>query len=415
MCVEHINANGLDNVGMYRLCGSASAVETLKKRFNHSSSPATVKFGDEGNDINNIGSLLKLYLRELPEPLIPFARYFDCIAAIQMDETTEMIEKLTKFKEIIHTLPTVNRATIIYLLNHLYRLAQRSTENKMTPRNLGTCFGPSLLASPPVTTSKKLRTGAVSIAVSPASASITALSETMQIGLQAKVVEFMIENWHELSIPPTQSELRALPSIRETLRKRSGSRLASASASPSPASPTTTTSSSSPSSSGFLSPVPAPASASASISAPSPEPVSASSLSISLSESLPETTFRDEEAAAAGKKGSLKNKHVLSLPGSASPSSPTQSSTPPISSPLSKEGNIDSISLHLFLKHDKDNSKVLEPHEFVNLCSELGLSNEKVKLIIQFYDQNYYFFLIILILFNIYQYYLLFSLFSLVC
>ncbi|KAK9763715.1 hypothetical protein K7432_009367, partial [Basidiobolus ranarum] len=67
-CIEYLDCNGLNEVGLYRVPGSTSAVTRLKAIF------------DEGNDMdlldshedpNAAATLLKMYLRELPDPIIP--------------------------------------------------------------------------------------------------------------------------------------------------------------------------------------------------------------------------------------------------------------------------------------------------------------------------------------------------------
>ncbi|KAL7880391.1 hypothetical protein SRHO_G00026450 [Serrasalmus rhombeus] len=48
----------------------------------------------------------------------------------------------------LQSFPDVNRNTLLFLLHHLKRVAQKAEQNKMSLSNLATVFGPSLLRSP---------------------------------------------------------------------------------------------------------------------------------------------------------------------------------------------------------------------------------------------------------------------------
>ncbi len=59
---------GLHEVGIFRLPGQASRILILKELYD---SGCQQDFG-EGDDVHTIASLIKLYLRELPEPVVPY-------------------------------------------------------------------------------------------------------------------------------------------------------------------------------------------------------------------------------------------------------------------------------------------------------------------------------------------------------
>ncbi|GIX67762.1 rho GTPase-activating protein 100F [Caerostris extrusa] len=67
-CAEEVEKRGLDIVGIYRLCGSAVRKKTLRDSFERNSHNVDLSI-DHVPDINVITSVLKDYLRELPEPL----------------------------------------------------------------------------------------------------------------------------------------------------------------------------------------------------------------------------------------------------------------------------------------------------------------------------------------------------------
>ncbi|XP_038821564.1 rho GTPase-activating protein 24-like [Salvelinus namaycush] len=72
-CVDFIRERGLLEVGLFRQPGQATLVKELQDAFDAGEKPSF----DSSTDVHTVASLLKLYLRELPEPLVPFSRYQD--------------------------------------------------------------------------------------------------------------------------------------------------------------------------------------------------------------------------------------------------------------------------------------------------------------------------------------------------
>jgi hypothetical protein len=91
-----------------------------------------------------VGSLLKLYLRELPEPLVPFDGYSFFQSAVKklsigMEAAVEDLQRA-----LLH-LPKVNINVLKYLVRFLSEIQDHSEDNKMTALNLATVFGPNIL------------------------------------------------------------------------------------------------------------------------------------------------------------------------------------------------------------------------------------------------------------------------------
>lgn len=66
-CVHFLTKNGLDVEGIFRLPGRNLLIKELKERFD---SAERVVFDIEEVDVHTVASLLKLYLRELPQSVI---------------------------------------------------------------------------------------------------------------------------------------------------------------------------------------------------------------------------------------------------------------------------------------------------------------------------------------------------------
>uniref|UniRef100_A0A3Q3B813 ArfGAP with RhoGAP domain, ankyrin repeat and PH domain 3 n=1 Tax=Kryptolebias marmoratus TaxID=37003 RepID=A0A3Q3B813_KRYMA len=67
-----------------------------------------------------------------------------CIAFITQYEIPQKSARLDRYKEIIRTLPRVNRTTLAALISHLYRVQKCADLNQMCTKNLSLLFAPSL-------------------------------------------------------------------------------------------------------------------------------------------------------------------------------------------------------------------------------------------------------------------------------
>ncbi|XP_018553761.1 rho GTPase-activating protein 29 isoform X2 [Lates calcarifer] len=162
-CTSEIENRALNIKGIYRVNGAKSRVEKLCQAFENGKD--LVELSDlYPHDISNV---LKLYLRQLPEPLILFRFYNDFIGlakesqsiiveeleALRLSPTpvtpaqvsVELNRVLFKIKDLLRQLPPANYKTLQFLIEHLHRVTERSEENKMTASNLGIIFGPTLI------------------------------------------------------------------------------------------------------------------------------------------------------------------------------------------------------------------------------------------------------------------------------
>ncbi|XP_063695304.1 uncharacterized protein LOC134826727 isoform X3 [Bolinopsis microptera] len=144
-CVEAIEYRGLKSGGMYRISGNSASIQKLRFKFDREE---TVNLKDEEFDINMLTGFLKLFLRELPEPVIPFCQYPIVEQAINGDRNGSYEETLTSLKQVVHDLPEPNKSTFKYIILHLVRVAHEE-ENQMDEHNLSIIFGPSLLGNHP--------------------------------------------------------------------------------------------------------------------------------------------------------------------------------------------------------------------------------------------------------------------------
>ncbi|XP_028396137.1 rho GTPase-activating protein 15-like isoform X2 [Dendronephthya gigantea] len=140
-CIEAIENKGLDFDGLYRISGNVSSIQQLRITVDQEEN---VEFGERPfDDVHVLSGTLKLYFRELPEPLIPFDAYDQFVDAIK---SPTKLEKTKALQNQVNKLPSPNRETFRYLYRHLKRVMENSSKNRMHAHNIAIVFGPTLLA-----------------------------------------------------------------------------------------------------------------------------------------------------------------------------------------------------------------------------------------------------------------------------
>lgn len=96
----------------------------------------------EYQDVHVIASVLKAYLRSLPEPLLTYRFYseFMNIAQITNDQ-----QRKAAILNIINQLPKSNYNNLKYLMKFLSKLSEKSQQNKMSTQNIAIVMSPNLL------------------------------------------------------------------------------------------------------------------------------------------------------------------------------------------------------------------------------------------------------------------------------
>ncbi|XP_058494868.1 rho GTPase-activating protein 45 isoform X2 [Solea solea] len=202
-CISEIERRALKMKGIYRVNGVKTRVEKLCQAFENGKELVELSQCSP-HDISNV---LKLYLRQLPEPIMLFRLYNSLMGlakeSLHSEENTpeaeeaesssvnpaagrgselvdlgpdtdpEVLVLVEKLKELLKELPKTNFSSLRYIIRHLRRIAELEEDNKMSPSNLGIVFGPSLMRPRP--------TGAT-----------ISLSSLVDYPHQARVVEALI-------------------------------------------------------------------------------------------------------------------------------------------------------------------------------------------------------------------------------
>ncbi|XP_009076094.1 PREDICTED: rho GTPase-activating protein 25 [Acanthisitta chloris] len=139
-CAEFIREHGVSEEGIFRLPGQDNLVKQLREAFDAGERPSF----DRDTDVHTVASLLKLYLRELPEPVVPWTQYEHfllCGQALDAEETKGHQELLKQ----LSLLPKDNYNLLSYICRFLYEIQLNSSVNKMSVDNLATVIGVNLI------------------------------------------------------------------------------------------------------------------------------------------------------------------------------------------------------------------------------------------------------------------------------
>ncbi|KAJ2710370.1 Rho GTPase-activating protein [Coemansia spiralis] len=175
-CAEAVEAYGLQNEGIYRQSGQSSQVNKLRADLDLSAEHVSFAGSSTAGDVNNIASVLKMYLRELPGGLIPAPQCAAMLAHFSAEDAPMddymLDSKIHGVAAAIQSMPEPYRRTLAHLFTHLDKVQAFQEFNMMNSENLGIVFGPTIL--PPASNS-------------PATAA-------MDIRRSAKMVKFILDN-----------------------------------------------------------------------------------------------------------------------------------------------------------------------------------------------------------------------------
>jgi len=124
----------VETEGVLRISGSSATIVEIKDTFEKGQE---VDFSKLETPVHVAAGVLKLYLRELPEPLLIFPLYDKFIQSVDNPEI--------KLSELLKKLPAINQLVLKHLMQFLNKVNQNSDTNKMPAANIATTIGPNLL------------------------------------------------------------------------------------------------------------------------------------------------------------------------------------------------------------------------------------------------------------------------------
>ncbi|EGD72990.1 ADP-ribosylation factor GTPase activating protein 1 [Salpingoeca rosetta] len=141
VCCEFVENYGILTEGIYRKSGNAAVIKALRRQFD--ADDAGVRLTVDKFGVHDISGLLKLYFRELPEPLIPHSLRPSLFQAMRLEGHEE---KLVAVKQVLQYFPHTHFETFKRMCIHLASICEHSSCNKMTKENIALIFGPTFFS-----------------------------------------------------------------------------------------------------------------------------------------------------------------------------------------------------------------------------------------------------------------------------
>lgn len=140
ICLDAVDKRGLEVDGIYRVSGNLATIQKL--RFIVDEEEDLDLDHSQWEDIHVVTGALKMFFRELPEPLFPFRSFQRFVDAIKIKESKHKVQAV---KKLIQELPKPNQETMKLLFSHLHRVLAFSKKNLMSTQGIGIVFGPTLM------------------------------------------------------------------------------------------------------------------------------------------------------------------------------------------------------------------------------------------------------------------------------
>lgn len=129
-------------VGLFRKPGCLARIKTLRAKLNRGESCLSTALPYD------VGTLIKQFCRELPEPLFPSELH---AALLKAQSLPNLQDRMAALQLLSCLLPARNASCLHYMFDYLAKVSQRCSENLMTSSNLAIVFAPCLLPPPNTT------------------------------------------------------------------------------------------------------------------------------------------------------------------------------------------------------------------------------------------------------------------------
>ncbi|XP_040920570.1 rho GTPase-activating protein 18 [Toxotes jaculatrix] len=137
--ISHIEEDGLDTEGLLRIPGAATRVKSLCQELE--SSFYDGMFPWQQLKQHDAASLLKMFIRELPHPLLT-VEYLSAFISVNKLPTKK--QQLQALNLLVLLLPEPNRDTLKALVEFFQRVIDHQAKNKMTLNNVSVVMAPNI-------------------------------------------------------------------------------------------------------------------------------------------------------------------------------------------------------------------------------------------------------------------------------
>eukprot|EP01125_Pyxidicula_operculata_P000813 TRINITY_DN10719_c0_g1_i1.p1 TRINITY_DN10719_c0_g1~~TRINITY_DN10719_c0_g1_i1.p1 ORF type:complete len:261 (+),score=51.80 TRINITY_DN10719_c0_g1_i1:169-951(+) len=129
-CLSWIELHGLEVEGVFRVPGDGEKIQLWREMIENGDD---LDFGEDAV-VHDVCGFFKMYLREIPEGLLPekYTSHFNLT-----DPDPEFMKNIVS---MLKELPQTNSVILIKLIGLLHKISERSEINKMNVNNLSTCL-----------------------------------------------------------------------------------------------------------------------------------------------------------------------------------------------------------------------------------------------------------------------------------
>ncbi|XP_020281938.1 ralA-binding protein 1 isoform X2 [Pseudomyrmex gracilis] len=139
-CIDYVEEHGMNVDGLYKVPGVKSKVQHLKKLYNHRESVNISEF-----EPTVATSLLILFLRELPEPVLESSEMISRFE--QAASTKDVAQREAQLAQLTQQLPECNRILLAWVTLHLDHVTAREKTTKMNAQTISMTLSPVLQMS----------------------------------------------------------------------------------------------------------------------------------------------------------------------------------------------------------------------------------------------------------------------------
>lgn len=135
-CIDYIESYGMKCEGIYRVSGMKSKVDELKAAYDREECPCLEEY-----EPHTVASLMKQYLRELPDNLLGrdlASRFEDACGR------SSEAEKLHEFQRLLTEVPEGSRLLLSWLITHMDHVIAREADTKMNIQNISIVLNPTV-------------------------------------------------------------------------------------------------------------------------------------------------------------------------------------------------------------------------------------------------------------------------------
>lgn len=144
-CIEFLEKkNAIMEEGIYRMSGSTADVKALREQFDAEGDVDLLGGETETgvrHDPHAVAGLLKTFLRELPTSVLTRELHMDFM---RVNEISDWQQRVRELAQLVSSLPLPNYSLLRTLCRHLIKVISYQDTNKMTMRNVGIVFSPTL-------------------------------------------------------------------------------------------------------------------------------------------------------------------------------------------------------------------------------------------------------------------------------